>query len=148
MSAVKYLFDPPVIGAFFSVSPDGSKFSADGERIKRGDMVSLTDEMAANVRDIYGADCLRPPSSVVLDGKAGVVSADSVVALELRCEFWRLSALALAAHHNRRGEMARVLGAAKNADADAQKALLVSPPDAHDMRRVVDAMRAVEQGWA
>lgn len=143
----KYLFSPNSPGAFFSVAADGSRFARDGIRIKRGDPVSLSDEMADKVRTVYGADCLRPPSSVVLEGKLGVVSADGMAALELRCEFWRLSALALGSHHNRRAEMARVLGAAKNADADAQKSALLALPPEGDIKDVVAKMRDVEQGW-
>lgn len=149
MSGVKdFVFDPERPGGFFSVAQDGSRFDSQGVRIRRGDPVSLTAEMAEKVRGVYGPKCLRPADSVVLDGDVGVVAADKVRGLELRGEFWRLAALALGSHHNRRGEMARACGAAKNADADAQKAALLSMPAPGDIEDVVAAMRDVEQGWA
>lgn len=73
---------------------------------------------------------------------------DAVPAAAGIADFYRLAALGLAAHHSRRAEMARAAGAPEGADADAQKAVLLAPPDASALPGVVAAMSAVEQGWA
>jgi len=105
-----------------------------GKVYGRGAVLPIDDKEGARLIGLGVAkDADGPAPRVVLDG-AG--------------EFFRLGALALGSHHKRRSEMAAAVGVPADADADAQKAALMSLPDAAKLARVVERMQAVEQGWA
>lgn len=142
----KYVFDPANRGAWFGLNDDSSDFGR-AQRVKRGDVVELSDAMADKVREQVGPKCLRPEGAVVVDGGAGAVSRSAHDALRMECDFWRLSAMANARSAADRKSMAIAAGAASNADADAQRAALLSVPES-GLPDVLDAMSIVAKGWA
>lgn len=142
----KYVFDPKRPGAYFGLNANSSDFGR-VQRVKRGDVVELSDDMAQKVRDEFGPHCLRPEGSVVVGVGAGAVARSEHDALRQERDFWRLSAMANARSAADRKSMAIAAGAASNADADAQRAALLSVPES-GLPDVLDAMRIVAKGWA
>ena len=144
-SVKRFVFDPRVPGRWFGLNAGSTNFGR-AQRVTRGDVIALSPEMVAKVEAECGEGCLRPEGAVVLNGGKGAVSRSDFDALRMERDFWRLSAIANARSAADRKVMAIAAGAASNADADAQRAALLSVPD--DLAPALDAMRAVEQGWA
>ena len=143
---MRYVFDPEKRGAFFRLNADGTDFGK-AQRVKRGDPVELSDEMAAKVRDNFGPRCLRPEGAVVVDGKGGgVVARPDFDRMQQERDFYRLAARALARSAADRKDMAVAVGAAVNADADAQRTALLTLPES--LADALDAMLNVAKDWA